>query len=255
MSGMKFLGAFAASKLSRIGDAAASALARFDPETATAADIKTAESNYENLLTRKTQADMAYNAADRIATQSQADYDNRLKALGILLDKAEKETDPAQKEKLNASANAFEAEISKQRDIVKTQISARDAKKEIADTYREIASESLRRLQTARANAQDAAARLSLANDRLNIAKEKDEAQRLGEQGTTPGFGARALEQAASQAEIKATVLEQKNEALAKPTSAVDSDPAVQAALDEAAGKKPSSELSPAERLAALKLD
>ncbi|GBQ85204.1 hypothetical protein AA14337_3010 [Acetobacter malorum DSM 14337] len=254
-SALRFTSAFAAIQATKLVDVGASFLATLDPKSATEADIKTAESHYTNVLTKCAQARKAYGDAEALSSAATDAYEKELSGLAVLGKKAEEASDPTEKKRLSDKVDLFEAELAAKKARVQDLAATTTAKKDVLDAYETIVSEALNKFKTIQAQGRQAMDRLDLAREQEQIAREKADAIALGSSSGTSGFGVSALTRAADKAEISTQVSNEKAEALRPAASMATSDPDVAAAMAEASGQKPRSQMTMAERLASLQLD
>lgn len=244
----RFLGLFGRNKAQQVGDDITKFVVGLDPATASQTELDMLQSHLNEIDGKLAQAEQAQVRAAKESAAAQATVDQYIKASDILsaqieagkadaksldtllatVEKAVATLDSAKQEE--AAAAAFTAQLAESHKMMAEKLGA--ARGQLKDAVRELEQAKLQK-ERSEERARDAqmAAGLTASGGKLNIALD-------------------AITAKADQAKADARAAELTASAL-KPTSALDGDPAIAAAL--AAAAQPEKAMSTADRLEALR--
>lgn len=249
-----FLEAYTASKAHRGGDAIIQALAGFDPEGASDAQLSLMESNLDALGKHVAKAHADFDAARKVFGDAQATNSHRLEAAQLLSSQLEA-ADDAKKPELKASLDkllslteAAQAELAQTKaDMAEAESFYRD----LQGAYDEAAGR-LKGARTALTQAMHDQERAKLkeqaAEARASVVADVSHLHPAGDQLNAALTAMRGNTERARQ---HAEALELKTHALA-PDHPDHDDPNIKAALDAASGVTPPASQSFSDRLASL---
>jgi chromosome segregation ATPase len=249
---MSFISKFASGKLGGIGQSVVEALASWDPETASQADIDVMVDKLDQITTAAAKARSNAKNKRKEATAAQENYDKHLKAGDIL------------QQKLDAAPGDFREQINKSLEELlstleglKPELARLQAEADQAgNDYKELeqfAKESANKLKTARDTLQRAKQDMDRAKRQEEFAEERAERAEqmagLKQDTSATGTALNAFQKKAEEARQKADAASMKADLLGNATK---KDDILENALKEAEGK-PAEKESFADRLAALK--
>ncbi|MGQ9370600.1 hypothetical protein [Azospirillum sp. ST 5-10] len=234
---------------------AVEALVRWDPKSATEAELMTMEQKLDELGLQVAEARAAYDKerreADAIATLSQ----QRMAAAEALQGQMEAAAEPARKAELEKSLATLVGMLEQMApDVEREEQDARDAQ-EFLEMLEKTYAEAGAKLKTARSGLERAQRDLSRAAQQRDMAEQRAEAARqaAGLSGATSSLNTalKAMQDAAAR-DLAAADAAGAKARLLKPSKPEEEDPNIKAALDAAAGKGPVP-ASLSDRLAALR--
>ncbi len=252
---MSFISKFLGVKVDQTVNAAYETLAGFDPNGMTEAQIRQMDEQLTQLSLTVANARSIAEKELKEAVQAKSVQDERFKVADILQRKMENETDPAKKGALEKDLNSVLSEIERfVPELEREQREAREAEEQLhfleksqADaaeklkTVRRLLSDSVRAMERAAINKENAAREEQAAKQAAGIA------QATG----TIDTALKAI-QARTERDNTAAAASRDKARLLGPAQVHESDN-IREALAEAQGKTAESHLSPTERLAALK--
>lgn len=230
-------------------------LVRWDPKSATEAELRTMEEHLDKLGLQVAQARAAYNKeqkeADAIASLSR----QRMAAAEHLQRQLDTETDPGKKAQLESSLATLVNMLEQMApDIDREAQDARDAR-DFLDMLEKTYADAGNKLKSARSELQRAERELARAAQQRQVAEQRADAARqaAGLSGATSSLGTalKAMQDAAAKDLANAEAASAKARLL-KPTKPEEEDPNIKAALAIASGTGPAP-TSLSDRLAALR--
>lgn len=231
-------------------------IVRWDPKSATEAELRTMEQNLDGLGLQVARARAAYDKERREAEAITALSAQRMAAAEQLQQRLEAETDPANKAAIEKSLATLVAMLEQMApDIDREKQDAVDAEsflRSLEDTYQQAGQ----KLRSARSDLDRAQRDMSRADQQRQAAEQRAAAARqaAGLSGATSGLSValKAMQDSAARDLAQAEAANAKA-ALLKPTRPEQDDPNIAAAMAAVSGKAaPSASLS--DRLAQLRL-
>ena len=230
------------------------ALVRWDPQSATEAELRTMEQNLDGLGMQVAEARRAFDKEQREAAAIVALSNQRMAAAEHLQRQMEA-ADPAQKASIEASLNKLIGMLEEMAPEIEREkqeaADARDFLEMLESTYNEAGN----KLKSARSALTKAQRDMSRAEQQRNMAERREEAARqaAGLAGATSGLtvALKAMQDAAAKDLAHADAAAAKAKLLT-PSRPEQEDPNIAAALAAASGAGPKP-TSAAERLAALR--
>lgn len=234
---------------------AVEAIVRWDPKSATEAELRTMEQHLDQLGLQVAEARQAYEREKREADAIQALSQQRMAAAEQLQRRMEAEADPARKAELERSLGTLVGmleEMAPEADREKQEaVDAADFLRLLQDTYDQAGA----KLKAARADLTRAQRDMTRADTQREAAERRAEAARqaAGLSGATSGLSValKAMQDAAAKDLAQAEAANAKAKLLT-PTRPEKDDPNIVAALDAVSGKGPGP-ASLSDRLATLR--
>lgn len=234
-------------------------LAAINPAVATQAQIDELYGEFDKLSEQVIEAKSGKNGWDKEQKEADvkvAEYNMQYRTAEILSEKAERETDPDKKAALEQSRDKQIAAVEALVPDMEREVREAKEAKEMYDEMRSFIAEFAEKLKATEAAMAQAQRDLQSAN----ISKQRSEMRenvvaasvglRKQELGSTAILG--ALQNAADKTRKEADAANLRADLLKKKDLA-EEDPNIKAAMEEAAGHTPTSNLSFAERMALLK--
>ncbi|MBC9177148.1 hypothetical protein [Pseudoroseomonas ludipueritiae] len=234
---------------------AVEAIVRWDPKSATEAELRTMEQHLDQLGLQVAEARQAYEREKREADTIQALSQQRLAAAEQLQGRAEAATDPAQKSELERSLGTLLTMLEEMAPEVEREkqdaADAQDFLNMLQQTYEQAGN----KLKSARSELSRAQRDMTRADAQRQTAERRAEAARqaAGLTGATSGLSValKSMRDAAARDLAQAEAANAKAKLLT-PTQPEKDDPNIAAALDAAAGRLPAPS-SLTDRLAAIR--
>ena len=252
---LKFMSNLVGVKFDKAAQAGVEALVRWDPKSASEAELRTMEQHLDDLGREVAQARLSYDQENKEATAIQSLSQQRMAAAEQLQAQAEAASDPAAKAGLEKSLGTLvgmletmapEADREK-----KEAADAKDFLQMLENAYADAGG----KLKSARSALEQAQRDMGRAAQQRELADRQAEAARraAGLASSTSGLtvALKAMQDAAAKDLVSADAQMSKARLL-RPTAPEQDDPNIVAALAKASGK-PAAPLSLSERLAALK--
>jgi len=252
---LAFMKNLAGVKMDKVADAAVEALVRWDPKSASEAELRTMEQRLDDLGREVAMARQSYDKEQREADTIQALSQQRMAAAEQLQRQVDAENDPARKATLEKSLETLVSMLEQMTPEVEREkseaVDAKDYLVMLEQTYAEAGG----KLKTARSELERAQRDMARASQQREQADRQAEAARraAGLASTTSSLtvALKAMQDAAQKDLVSADAQMSKAKLL-RPTRPEQDDPNIAAALATAAGKPPAPQ-SLSERLAALK--
>lgn len=231
------------------------ALVRWDPQTATEAELRTMEQNLDQLGLQVAQARASYEKEKKEADTIRALSQQRLAAAEQLQRQVEAEFDPQRKASLQHSLETLVSMLEQMApDVDREAKDAADAR-EFLEMLEQTYAEAGAKLKAARSSLERAQRDMGRADQQREMAERRAEAARqaAGLTGATSGLGMalKAMQDAAAR-DLAAAEAANRKAHLLRPTKPEQEDPNIAAALAQVSGARPvPSNLS--ERLAAIR--
>jgi chromosome segregation ATPase len=234
---------------------AVEAIVRWDPKSATEAELRTMEQHLDQLGLQVAEARQAYEREKREADTIQALSQQRLAAAEQLQGRAEAATDPAEKAGLERSLSTLLTMLEEMApEVEREKRDAADAQ-EFLNTLQQTYDQAGNKLKSARADLTRAQRDMTRADAQRDAAERRAEAARqaAGLSGATSGLSValKAMQDAAARDLAQAEAANSKAKLLT-PTRPEKDDPNIAAALDAAAGRLPAP-TNLGDRLAAIR--
>ena len=242
-------------KMDKAAAAGIEALVRWDPKSASEAELRTMEQRLDDLGREVAMARQSYDKEQREADTIQALSQQRMAAAEQLQRQVDAENDPARKATLEKSLETLVSMLEQMTPEVEREkseaVDAKDYLVMLEQTYAEAGG----KLKTARSELERAQRDMVRASQQREQADRQAEAARraAGLASTTSSLtvALKAMQDAAQKDLVSADAQMSKAKLL-RPTRPEQDDPNIAAALATAAGKPPAPQ-SLSERLAALK--
>ena len=242
-------------KMDKAAAAGIEALVRWDPKSASEAELRTMEQRLDDLGREVAMARQSYDKEQREADTIQALSQQRMAAAEQLQRQVDAENDPARKATLEKSLETLVSMLEQMTPEVEREkseaVDAKDYLVMLEQTYAEAGG----KLKTARSELERAQRDMARASQQREQADRQAEAARraAGLASTTSSLtvALKAMQDAAQKDLVSADAQMSKAKLL-RPTRPEQDDPNIAAALAVAAGKAPAPQ-SLSERLAALK--
>lgn len=236
-------------------NSAIEAIVRWDPKSATEAELRTMEQHLDRLGVQVAEARQAYEKEAREAQAIQQLSDQRMAAAELLQRQSAAETDPARKSGIEQSLATLLNMLEEMTpEVDREKQDAADAK-EFVDMLQGAYDQAGQKLRTARDALNRAQRDMTRAGQQREMAEQRAEAARqaAGLSGATSGLSValKAMQDAAARDLAQAEAASAKAKLLA-PTKPEKDDPNIAAAMDQAAGRLPAP-TSLADRLDALR--
>ena len=232
------------------------ALVRWDPESASEAELRTMEQHLDDLGRQVAMARQAYDREQREADAIEALSRQRMAAAELLQSRIGGEADPAQKATLERSLETLVAMLEEMTpEVEREKRDAADAK-EFVDMLEKTYAEAGGKLKQARSELDRARRDMARAGQQRNVAERQAEAARraagLTQATSSVTVALKAMQEAAAKDLASADAATAKAKLL-RPTRPEQEDPNIASAMAAAAGTSTAPK-SLGERLAALKV-
>lgn len=231
------------------------ALVRWDPKSATEAELRGMEEYLDTLGRQVAEARAAYNREKQEADAIEKLSAQRMAAAEQLQRQFDSETDPTRKAELQKSLNTLVGMLEEMAPEVDREAQDEKDAQEFLDMLEKTYSEAGQKLKAARGDLQRAQRDLGRADQQRQTAERKAEAARqaAGLSGATSGLtvALKAMQDAAAR-DLAAAESASAKARLLKTTEPEKEDPNIAAALRTASGKGPAPS-SLTERLAAIR--
>ena len=242
-------------KMNKAAAAGIEALVRWDPKSASEAELRTMEQRLDDLGREVAMARQSYDKEQREADTIQALSQQRMAAAEQLQQQVDAENDPARKATLERSLETLVSMLEQMTSEVEREkseaVDAKDYLVMLEQTYAEAGG----KLKTARSELERA------QRDMARAAQQREQADRQAETARrAAGLASTTISltvalkamQDAAQKDLASADAKMSKAKLLRPTRPEQDDPNIAAALATAAGKPPAPQ-SLSERLAALK--
>ncbi|MFC3125421.1 hypothetical protein ACFOD4_10140 [Pseudoroseomonas globiformis] len=221
---------------------AVEAIVRWDPQSATEAELRTMEQHLDGLGLQVAEARQSFEREKREADTIQALSQQRLAAAEQLQGRAETETDPAKKAELERSLGTLLTMLEEMAtEVEREKQDAADAQ-DFLNTLQQTYEQAGTKLKTARAELSRAQRDMGRADMQREAAERRAEAARqaAGLSSATTGLSValKAMQDAAARDLAQAEAANAKAKLLT-PTQPEQEDPNIAAALHAAAGRAP----------------
>jgi chromosome segregation ATPase len=254
---LQFMANLIGVKFNKAAQAGVEALVRWDPKSASEAEMRTMEQHLDDLGREVALARQSYDRENKEAEAIQALSHQRMAAAEQLQSQIDAAPDPARKTSLEKSLETLVTMLEQMAPEVdrekKEAADAKDFLQMLEQTYAEAGG----KLKTARSTLEQAQRDMGRATQQRQQAERQSEAARraAGLASTTSSLtvALKAMQEAASKDLVEADAQLSKAKLL-RPTTPEQEDPNIAAALAQAAGK-PTGPQTLSERLAALKHD
>ncbi len=254
MGFFSFVKNFGGEKVKETGRNIVQALAAWDPETASAAEIKQMEDNLDKLTRQVADARASYEKEQGEADAIQALYEQRMKAAELLQGKLAVAADDAAA-KIESALGSLVAELEEMQPDIEREIREAVEAKDFMNELEEIAKAAAQKLKTARQTLEKAKKDMQMAKVREERANEQAErsARLAGLRTETDQLGSAlsAMQKSADQANVRADAAKMKAKLLSSEKEGGE-DPLIAEAMREAGGGEAKPDTI-ADRLAALK--
>lgn len=252
---LAFLKNLAGVKLDGAAQAGIEALVRWDPKSASEAELRTMEQNLDELGREVALARQGYDKEKREADAIQALSHQRMAAAEQLQQQMNNESDAARKGALEKSLTTLVGMLEQMTPEIerekRDEVDAKDYLQMLEQTYAEAGG----KLKTARSELERAQRDMARAAQQREQADRQAEAARraagLASQTSSLTVALKAMQDAA-QKDLASADAQMSKARLLRPTRPEQDDPNIAAALAVASGKPPAPQ-SLSERLAALK--
>ena len=252
---LAFLKNLAGVKMDSAAQAGIEALVRWDPKSASEAELRTMEQNLDELGREVALARQGYDKEKREADAIQALSHQRMAAAEQLQRQMDAEGDPARKAALEKSLTTLVGMLEQMTPEIerekRDEVDAKDYLQTLEQTYAEAGG----KLKTARSELERAQRDMARAAQQREQADRQAESARraagLATQTSSLTVALKAMQDAA-QKDLVSADAQMSKARLLRPTRPEEDDPNIAAALRAASGKPPSPQ-SLNERLAALK--
>jgi chromosome segregation ATPase len=242
-------------KMDKAAAAGIEALVRWDPKSASEAELRTMEQRLDDLGREVAMARQSYDKEQREADTIQALSQQRMAAAEQLQRQVDAENDPARKATLEKSLETLVSMLEQMTTEVEREkseaVDAKDYLVMLEQTYAEAGG----KLKTARSELERAQRDMARASQQREQAdRQAETARRAAGLASTTSSLTVALKamQDAAQKDLVSADAQMSKAKLLRPTRPEQDDPNIAAALATAAGKPPAPQ-SLSERLAALK--
>ena len=252
---LAFIENLAGVKFDRVADATVEALVRWDPKSASEAELRTMEQNLDALGQEVALARQGYDKEKREADTIQALSHQRMAAAEQLQQQINGESDPTRKAAVEKSLGTLVGMLEQMNPEIEREkqdeVDAREYLTMLEQTYAEAGG----KLKMARSELERAQRDMARAAQQREQADRQAEAARraagLASQTSGLTVALKAMQDAASK-DLASADAQMSKARLLRPTRPEQDDPNIAAALAVAAGKPPAPR-SLSERLAALK--
>lgn len=230
------------------------ALVRWDPQSATEAELRTMEQHLDELGRQVAEARQAYNREQKEAEAIKALLAQRMAAAEQLQAQFDAATDPARKASLEKSLETIIGLLEEMTPDVEREVKDAEDAQAFLDMLEKNYAEAGAKLKRARSDLDRARRDMSRADQQREMAERQAEAARrvAGLTGATSSLNValKAMQDSAAK-DLAAAEAANAKAKLLSPSSPENEDPNITAALAAASGKPTASSLS--DRLAALK--
>ena len=230
-------------------------MVKFDPETATEAQVAEMNENLDKLMKQMGQAKVTYEKERREATEITKVYNERIAAVHKLKEKAEATADPAQRAALEASATKLLDMITEMAPQVDQEKQEAEEALVYLNELEEAVKQAAANLLTARKKIESARREMARAQLEQERAKKRAEQAEvlagIKKQSSSLGVAFDAMQKEAEKARIAATAMNAKASLLGKDPK-LEADANITAALNEVKGLPDNSGKSLTERLSQL---
>ncbi len=254
MGFFSFVKNFGGEKVKETGRSIVQALAAWDPETASAAEIKQMEDNLDKLTRQVAEARASYEKEQGEADAIQALYEQRMKAAELLQNKLTGAAGDAASA-IEKALNELVGELEEMQPEIEREMSEAVEAKEFMNELEEVAKAAAQKLKTARHTLDKAKKDMQMAKVREERAKEKAEqsARLAGLRSETDQLGSAlsAMQKSADQANSRAEAAKMKARLLSTEKEGGENQ-LIADAMKEAGGGEPKP-TNISDRLAALK--
>jgi chromosome segregation ATPase len=252
---LAFLKNLAGVKMDSAAQAGIEALVRWDPKSASEAELRTMEQNLDELGREVALARQGYDKEKREADAIQALSHQRMAAAEQLQRQMDAESDPTRKGALEKSLTTLVGMLEQMTPEIerekRDEVDAKDYLQTLEQTYAEAGG----KLKTARSELERAQRDMARAAQQREQADRQAESARraagLASQTSSLTVALKAMQDAA-QKDLASADAQMSKARLLRPTRPEQDDPNIAAALRAASGKPPAPQ-SLSERLAALK--
>jgi chromosome segregation ATPase len=252
---LAFLKNLAGVKMDNVAAAGVEALVRWDPKSASEAELRTMEQRLDELGLEVAAARQSYDKEKREADAIQALSHQRMAAAEQLQRQTDAESDPARKAALEKSLGTLVTMLEQMTPEIerekRDEVDAREYLTMLEQTYAEAGG----KLKTARSELDRAQRDMARAAQQREQADRQAESARraagLASQTSSLTVALKAMQEAAAK-DLASADAQMSKARLLRPTRPEQDDPNIAAALAAAAGK-PTAPQSLSERLAALK--
>lgn len=231
------------------------ALVRWDPKSATEAELRTMEQHLDGLGRQVAEARASFNREQKEAEEIQALSAQRMAAAEQLQRQSEAEADPARKASLDKSLETIVAMLEQMAPDIEREVRDATEAKEFLELLEKSYADAGAKLKAARSELSRAERDMHRAEQQKDFAERQAEAARraAGLSSSTSGLNValKAMQDASAKNLAEAEAANSKAKLL-RPTEPEKEDPNIAAAMAAAAGKSPAPQ-SLADRLAALK--
>jgi chromosome segregation ATPase len=252
---LAFIKNLAGVKFDKISDSAVEALVRWDPKSASEAELRTMEEHLDALGREVALARQGYDREKREADAIQALSHQRMAAAEQLQRQIDAESDPTRKAALEKSLETLVSMLEQMTPEVEREkaeeVDAKDYLTMLEQTYAEAGG----KLKSAHSELERAQRDMGRAAQQREQAERQAQAARqaagLASQTSSLTVALKAMQEAAAK-DLASADAQMSKARLLRPTRPEEDDPNIAAALAAAAGK-PAAPQSLSERLAALK--
>lgn len=231
------------------------ALVRWDPKSATEAELRTMEQHLDDLGRQVAEARASFTREQKEADEIQALSAQRMAAAEQLQRQSDAETDPARKASLDKSLETIVTMLEQMAPDIEREVRDAVEAKEFLELLEKSYADAGAKLKAARSELSRAERDMHRAEQQKDFAEKQAEAARraAGLSSSTSGLNValKAMQDAAAKNMAEAEAANSKAKLL-RPTEPEKEDPNIAAAMAAAAGKGPAPQ-SLADRLAALK--
>jgi chromosome segregation ATPase len=252
---LQFIGNLVSVKANNAVSAGMEALVRWDPKSATEAELRSMEQHLDELGRQVAQARQSYDREKREADDIQALSRQRMAAAEQLQRQTETESDPSRKAALEKSLSTLVDMLEKMAPEVDREASEAADAKDFLEQLEAAYAQAGGKLKTARSELERAQRDMARAAQQRQQAEQQAEAARRAAgltQATSGLTVALKSMQEAAQKDLASADAASAKARLLRPTKPEQDDPNIVAAMNAASGKLPApTNLS--DRLAALK--
>ena len=252
---LAFLKNLAGVKMDKAAQAGVEALVRWDPKSASEAELRTMEQNLDALGREVALARQGYDREKREADAIQALSHQRMAAAEQLQQQMNNENDPTRKAAVEKSLTTLVGMLEQMTPEIEREKQDETDAKDYLEMLEKTYAEAGGKLKTARSELERAQRDMARAAQQREQADRQAEAARraagLASQTSSLTVALKAMQDAA-QKDLASADAQMSKARLLRPTRPEQDDPNIAAALAAAAGK-PSAPQSLSERLAALK--
>lgn len=253
-----FLKRFGNNKLGQVGESITQRIVSWDPETASQAEIEEMIGELDRITVEAGKAKAAYEKEKGEADAAQKNYDRYLAAAELLnkqVEEAGASGDSGKAGELRASLEKLLSELEKLRPELEREISEANEAESYYKELKSLAEVTAQKVRTARDQLEAAKREMRRAEIERDRAKaQADRAEHvagLKQDTSSLGVALAAMNRQAQEARAQAQASEMKARLLTPEKEKEDEH--IQAALKSVSGEQTSSELSLADRLAALR--